>query len=318
MSLRVHNSLSRTLEDFQPLVPGQVRMYVCGITVYDLCHMGHLRMNMAFDVIYRWLRASGYGVTYVRNITDIDDKIIKRAVERGITIRQLTEEMSAAMHEDFAAVGLLRPDHEPRATEYVPQMLSLIARLEERGLAYRAKGGDVNYAVRKFEGYGKLSGKSIDDLRAGERVAVDDGKLDPLDFVLWKAAKAEEPADAKWAAPFGEGRPGWHIECSAMSCALLGESFDIHGGGTDLQFPHHENEIAQSQGAGYPFARYWLHNGFLNVDGEKMSKSLGNFFTIRNVLQSSTARRCASSCCARTTAARSTSATPTSKTPARR
>lgn len=282
MSLRVYNSLSRNLEDFQPLVPGQVRMYVCGITVYDLCHMGHLRMNMAFDVIYRWLRASGLGVTYVRNITDIDDKIIKRAVERGITIRQLTEEMTAAMHEDFAAVGLLRPDHEPRATAYVPQMLSLIARLEDRGLAYRAEGGDVNYAVRKFEGYGKLSGKSLDDLRAGERVAVDDGKLDPLDFVLWKAAKAEEPDDAKWAAPFGEGRPGWHIECSAMSCALLGESFDIHGGGADLQFPHHENEIAQSQGAGYPFASYWLHNGFLNVDGEKMSKSLGNFFTIRD------------------------------------
>ncbi len=285
MSLRVYNSLSRHLEDFQPLVPGQVRMYVCGITVYDLCHMGHLRMNMAFDVIYRWLRASGYAVTYVRNVTDIDDKIIKRAVERGITIRQLTEEMTAAMHEDFAAVGLAAPDHEPRATEYVPQMLSLIERLEERGLAYRAEGGDVNYAVRKFDGYGKLSGKSVDDLRAGERVAVDDGKLDPLDFVLWKAAKAEEPADAKWAAPFGEGRPGWHIECSAMSCALLGESFDIHGGGADLQFPHHENEIAQSQGAGYGFAKYWLHNGFLNVDGEKMSKSLGNFFTIRDVLQ---------------------------------
>jgi hypothetical protein len=228
MSLRVHNSLSRTLEDFQPLVPGQVRMYVCGITVYDLCHMGHLRMNMAFDVIYRWLRASGYAVTYVRNVTDIDDKIIKRAVERGITIRQLTEEMTAAMHEDFAAVGLLRPDHEPRATEYVPQMLSLIERLEQRGLAYRAEGGDVNYAVRKFDGYGKLSGKSIDDLRAGERVAVDDGKLDPLDFVLWKAAKAEEPADAKWAAPFGEGRPGWHIECSAMSCALLRHPWRRH------------------------------------------------------------------------------------------
>ena len=299
MPLRVYNSLSRTLEDFQPLVHGQVRMYVCGITVYDLCHMGHLRMNMAFDVIYRWLKASGYGVTYVRNITDIDDKIIKRAVERGITIRQLTEEMTAAMHQDFAAVGLLRPDHEPRATDYVPQMLSLIERLEQRGLAYRADGGDVNYAVRKFDGYGKLSGKSLDDLRAGERVAVDDGKLDPLDFVLWKAAKAEEPADAKWAAPYGEGRPGWHIECSAMvfkhlgwhiecsamSCALLGEAFDIHGGGADLQFPHHENEIAQSRGAGYDFARYWLHNGFLNVDGEKMSKSLGNFFTIRDVLQ---------------------------------
>ncbi|WP_077036237.1 cysteine--tRNA ligase [Pelomonas sp. KK5] len=286
MSLRLYNSLTRAVEPFNPIDPGQVRMYVCGITVYDLCHMGHLRMNMAFDLIYRWLRASGYGVNYVRNITDIDDKIIRRAVERGITIRQLTDEMSAAMHEDFAAVGLLRPDHEPRATEYVPQMLSLIDRLEQRGLAYRAEGGDVNYAVRKFEGYGKLSGKSLDDLRAGERVAVDTGKQDPLDFVLWKAAKPEEPADAKYASEFGEGRPGWHIECSAMSCALLGEAFDIHGGGADLQFPHHENEIAQSQGAGYAFARYWMHNGFLNVDGEKMSKSLGNFFTIRDVLKS--------------------------------
>jgi len=286
MSLRIYNTLARAVQPFAPIDPAQVRMYVCGITVYDLCHMGHLRMNMAFDVINRWLRASGYGVTYVRNITDIDDKIIKRAVERGITIRQLTEEMTAAMHQDFAAVGLLSPDHEPRATDYVPQMLSLIERLEARGLAYRAEDGDVNYAVRKFEGYGRLSGKSLDDLRAGERVAVDGGKQDPLDFVLWKAAKAEEPADAKYASGFGEGRPGWHIECSAMSCALLGEAFDIHGGGADLQFPHHENEIAQSQGAGYAFATYWLHNGFLNVDGEKMSKSLGNFFTIRDVLKS--------------------------------
>jgi cysteinyl-tRNA synthetase len=285
MSLRIYNSLSRALQPFSPIDPGHVRMYVCGITVYDLCHMGHLRMNMAFDVIYRWLRASGYEVNYTRNITDIDDKIIKRAVERGITIRQLTDEMSAAMHADFAAVGLLRPTHEPRATEYVPQMLDIVGKLEARGLAYQGSGGDVNYAVRKFPGYGKLSGKSLDDLRAGERVAVDDGKLDPLDFVLWKSAKADEPAEAKWPSPWGEGRPGWHIECSAMSCALLGESFDIHGGGADLQFPHHENEIAQSEGAGFGFARYWLHNGFLNVDGEKMSKSLGNFFTIRDVLQ---------------------------------
>jgi cysteinyl-tRNA synthetase len=288
MSLRIYNSLTRRVEPFSPIEPGRVRMYVCGITVYDLCHMGHLRMNMAFDVVYRWLRVSGLDVTYVRNITDIDDKIIKRAVERGISIRQLTDEMTADMHEDFGAVGLLRPDIEPRATDYVPQMLSLIERLESRGLAYRSEDGDVNYAVRKFEGYGKLSGKSLDDLRAGERVAVDGGKKDPLDFVLWKAAKPEEPADAKWPggpAGYHEGRPGWHIECSAMSCALLGESFDIHGGGADLQFPHHENEIAQSQGAGYPFARYWLHNGFLNVDGEKMSKSLGNFFTIRDVLR---------------------------------
>jgi len=287
MSLRLYNTLARAVQPFTPIDPGNVRMYVCGITVYDLCHMGHLRMNMAFDVINRWLRASGYKVTYVRNITDIDDKIIRRAVERGITIRQLTDQMTAAMHADFAAVGLMSPDHEPRATDYVPQMLSLIDRLEQRGLAYRATDGDVNYAVRKFDGYGKLSGKSLDDLRAGERVAVnEDGKQDPLDFVLWKAAKPEEPADAKYASDYGPGRPGWHIECSAMSCALLGESFDIHGGGADLQFPHHENEIAQSQGAGYPFASYWLHNGFLNVDGEKMSKSLGNFFTIRDVLKS--------------------------------
>jgi cysteinyl-tRNA synthetase len=286
MALRIHNSLTRALEDFSPLEAGKVRMYVCGMTIYDLCHMGHLRMMMAFDVVYRWLRASGYEVNYTRNITDIDDKIIKRALERGIPIRQLTDEMTAAMHEDFAKVGVLRPTHEPRATEYVPQMVSLIETLESRGLAYQAEDGDVNYAVRKFSGYGKLSGKSLDDLRAGERIAVDDAKRDPLDFVLWKAAKAEEPDDAKFdGGRYGVGRPGWHIECSAMSCALLGEQFDIHGGGADLQFPHHENEIAQSEGAGMPFARYWLHNGFLNVDGEKMSKSLGNFFTIRDVLQ---------------------------------
>jgi cysteinyl-tRNA synthetase len=285
MTLRVFNSLSRRLEDFVPLEPGHVRMYVCGITVYDLCHMGHLRMMMAFDVVQRWLRASGYRVTYVRNITDIDDKIIRRAVERGITIRELTGQMIDAMHRDLAAVGIEPPDAEPRATEYVPQMLSLIGRLEQRGLAYRATDGDVNFAVRRFAGYGKLSGKSLDELRAGERVAVGDGKQDPLDFVLWKAAKDSEPDEAKWPSPFGAGRPGWHIECSAMSCALLGEPFDIHGGGMDLIFPHHENEIAQSEGAsGGPFVRYWLHNGFLNVDNEKMSKSLGNFFTIRDVL----------------------------------
>jgi len=286
MSLRVFNSLTRQVESFVPLVSGQVRMYVCGMTIYDLCHVGHARMMMSFDVVQRWLKASGYAVTYVRNITDIDDKIIRRAVERGITIRQLTTEMAQAMHEDIAALGIEPPTHEPRATEYVPQMLSLIERLEQRGLAYRASNGDVNYAVRKFEGYGKLSGKSLDQLRAGERVAVDDGKQDPLDFVLWKAAKAEEPADAKYDSAYGAGRPGWHIECSAMSCSLLGEHFDIHGGGLDLQFPHHENEIAQSEGAsGKPFVNYWLHNGFVNVDNEKMSKSLGNFFTIRDVLQ---------------------------------
>ena len=291
MTLRLFNTLTRRLEPFTPMVPGQVRMYVCGMTIYDLCHMGHARMMMAFDVVYRWLSASGYQVTYVRNITDIEDKIIKRAVERGITIRALTDEMIAAMRQDLAAIGTVAPTHEPRATDYVPQMLHMIGTLEGKGLAYRAgggrAGGDVNFAVRKFEGYGKLSGKSIDDLRAGERVAVDDGKDDPLDFVLWKAAKPGEPADAIFeGGRYGQGRPGWHIECSAMSCALLGERFDIHGGGMDLQFPHHENEIAQSEGAlGHPFVNVWLHNGFLNVDNEKMSKSLGNFFTIREVLQ---------------------------------
>jgi cysteinyl-tRNA synthetase len=287
MTLRIHNSLTRRLEAFVPLENGKVRMYVCGMTIYDLCHVGHARMMMAFDVVYRWLAASGYAVTYVRNITDIDDKIIRRAIERGISIRALTDEMIAAMRQDIGALGIATPDHEPRATDYVPQMLGLIERLEQRGLAYRAGNGDVNYAVRRFEGYGKLSGKSLDQLRAGERVAVAEGKDDPLDFVLWKAAKPEEPEDARYASAYGAGRPGWHIECSAMSCALLGETFDIHGGGLDLQFPHHENEIAQSEGAsGQPFVRYWLHNGFLNVDNEKMSKSLGNFFTIRDVLKS--------------------------------
>ena len=286
MTLRIHNTLTRRQEVFTPMVPGQVRMYVCGMTIYDLCHMGHARMMMAFDVVYRWLKSSGYAVTYVRNITDIEDKIIKRAVERGISIRALTDEMIAAMRQDLAAIGTVAPTHEPRATDYVPQMVSLISTLEGKGLAYRASSGDVNFSVRKFPGYGKLSGKSIDELRAGERVAVLEGKDDPLDFVLWKAAKPEEPADAKWDSAYGPGRPGWHIECSAMACALLGERFDIHGGGMDLTFPHHENEIAQSEGAsGQPFVNYWLHNGFLNVDNEKMSKSLGNFFTIRDVLK---------------------------------
>jgi cysteinyl-tRNA synthetase len=265
-------------------------MYVCGMTIYDLCHIGHARMMMAFDVVQRWLKSSGYRVTYVRNITDIDDKIIQRALDRGISIRALTDAMVLAMHQDIDALGIERPTLEPRATEYVPQMLDLIAQLQAKGLAYQASSGDVNYSVRKFPGYGKLSGKSLDELRAGERVAVQDGKEDPLDFVLWKAAKPTEPEDAKWDAaalghPFGVGRPGWHIECSAMSCATLGESFDIHGGGADLQFPHHENEIAQSEGAsGKPLARFWVHNGFVRVDNEKMSKSLGNFFTIREVL----------------------------------
>ncbi len=285
MSLRIYNTLSRAVEDFSPLVPGQVGMYVCGMTIYDLCHIGHARMMMAFDVVQRWLKASGYSVTYVRNITDIDDKIIKRAVERGITIRALTDEMIAAMNRDIGALGIEPPTLEPRATEYVPQMLDVISTLEQKGLAYRASSGDVNYAVRKFVGYGKLSGKSVDELRAGERVAVQDGKEDPLDFVLWKTAKPTEPDDAQWASNYGKGRPGWHIECSAMSCQTLGETFDIHGGGADLQFPHHENEIAQSEAAnGKPLARYWVHNGFVRVDNEKMSKSLGNFFTIQEVL----------------------------------
>jgi cysteinyl-tRNA synthetase len=289
MTLRIHNTLTRRLEPFVPLQPGHVRMYVCGITVYDLCHLGHARMVLAFDLVYRWLLASGYRVDYVRNITDIEDKIIKRALERGITIRALTDEMIAAMHRDFAALGALPPTHEPRATDYVPQMLDIIGRLQGRGLAYQAEGGDVNFAVRRFPGYGKLSGKSLDELRAGERVAVLGDKEDPLDFVLWKAAKPGEPEDASWPSIYGPGRPGWHIECSAMSCALLGEPFDIHGGGQDLQFPHHENEIAQSEGAQGPdgpgFVRAWLHNGFLNIDDTKMSKSLGNFFTIEDVLK---------------------------------
>src|SRR5215212_4724177 len=286
MTLRLHNSLSRAVEPFAPIEPNKVRMYVCGMTIYDLCHMGHARFLMAFDMIQRWLRALGFDVTYVRNITDIDDKIIRRALERSIPIRQLTTEMTAAMHADLAALGIEPPTHEPRATEHIGDMLEMIAQLEAKGLAYRAEGGDVNYAVRKFPGYGKLSGKSIDQLRAGERVAVLDGKEDPLDFVLWKASKASEPDDAKWDSAYGPGRPGWHIECSAMCKALLGEHFDIHGGGIDLQFPHHENEIAQSEAANEgPFVNYWLHNGHLTVDDEKMSKSLGNFFTICDVLR---------------------------------
>lgn len=284
--LKIYNTLARDKQVFVPMEAGKVGMYVCGMTVYDYCHVGHARMMMAFDVIYRWLMASGYAVNYVRNITDIDDKIIKRAVENGETIGSLVERFTQYMDEDTGALGILPPTVVPRATEYVPQMLSIIAKLEEKGLAYRSEDGDVNYAVRDFEGYGKLSGKSLDDLRAGERVDVNTGKRDPLDFVLWKAAKESEPAEAKWESPWGTGRPGWHIECSAMSCATLGEHFDIHGGGADLQFPHHENEIAQSEGAfGGPMVNYWIHNGFVRVDNEKMSKSLGNFFTIRDVLK---------------------------------
>ena len=296
MSLRIYNTLSRALEEFSPIESGHVRMYVCGMTIYDLCHIGHARMAMAFDVVQRWLKTSasnggrGYRVTYVRNVTDIDDKIIKRALERNITIRALTDEMIGVMRTDIGRLGIEPPTLEPRATEYVPRMLALINRLEVKGLAYQAPSGDVNFAVRKFPGYGKLSGKSLDDLRAGERVAVQDDKGDPLDFVLWKAAKESEPDDAKWdgaanGMDYGRGRPGWHIECSAMCSETLGETFDIHGGGVDLQFPHHENEIAQSEGAtGKPLARFWMHNGMVQMDNEKMSKSLGNFFTIREVL----------------------------------
>jgi cysteinyl-tRNA synthetase len=281
--LRIYNSLAREKQDFVPIRPGEVRMYVCGMTVYDYCHLGHARMLVAFDLVQRWLRASGYRVTYVRNITDIDDKIIKRAAENGESVESLTGRFIRAMDEDCAALGVEKPDHEPRATQYVPQMLDMIDRLQQKGLAYQSASGDVNYAVRRFPGYGRLSGKSLDELRAGERVEVDRSKEDPLDFVLWKRSKPEEP---KWTSKWGEGRPGWHIECSAMSCRLLGEHFDIHGGGQDLQFPHHENEIAQSEGAnGRPFVNTWMHNGFVRVDEEKMSKSLGNFFLIRDILK---------------------------------
>lgn len=281
--LKIYNTIAREKQEFVPIEAGKVKMYVCGMTVYDFCHLGHARVLVVFDAVYRWLRASGLGVTYVRNITDIDDKIIRRAVENGETIGQLTNRFIAAMDEDAAALGVHKPTHEPRATEYVPQMLGLIGQLEANGLAYKAADGDVNFSVRKFPGYGRLSGKSLDDLRAGERVEVDSAKQDPLDFVLWKHAKEGEPA---WESPWGAGRPGWHIECSAMSSDLLGKHFDIHGGGQDLQFPHHENEIAQSEGAhGCSFVNYWMHNGFVRVDDEKMSKSLGNFFTIRDVLQ---------------------------------
>jgi cysteinyl-tRNA synthetase len=284
--LRIYNTLARDKQDFVPLSPGRVGMYVCGITVYDYCHLGHGRMMVVFDMVQRWLRESGYAVTYVRNITDIEDKIIRRAVENKETIGELTGRFIRAMDEDLEALGVQKPDHEPRATQYVSQMQGIIGALEKNGLAYHVPGGDVNYSVRKFPGYGKLSGKSLDELRAGERVEVDAGKSDPLDFVLWKAAKDSEPEEVKWDSPWGHGRPGWHIECSAMSCSLLGETFDIHGGGQDLQFPHHENEIAQTEGAtGKRFVNTWMHNGFVRVDDEKMSKSLGNFFTLRDILK---------------------------------
>lgn len=285
-NLKIYNTLAREKQTFSPIIPGKVGLYVCGMTVYDYCHVGHARVMVVFDQVQRWLRASGYEVNYVRNITDIDDKIITRALQNKESITALTQRFITAMDEDAAALGVQTPDHQPRATNYVPQMLSLIGKLQKNGLAYKAADGDVNYSVRQFKGYGKLSGKSLDDLRAGERVDVNTGKQDPLDFVLWKAAKESEPEEVKWDSPWGQGRPGWHIECSAMSCDLLGERFDIHGGGQDLQFPHHENEIAQSEGAHqHTFVNYWMHNGFVRVDNEKMSKSLGNFFTIRDVLK---------------------------------
>ena len=280
--LKIYNTLSREKQEFTPLIPGQVRLYVCGMTVYDYCHLGHARVMVVFDMVTRWLRAAGYQVTYVRNITDIDDKIIKRAAENAEPMEALTARFIAAMDEDAAALGVIKPDFEPRATQYIAQMQEIIGLLEDRNLAYRAPDGDVNFSVREFPGYGKLSGKSLDDLHAGERVEVTHAKHDPLDFVLWKRAKPGEPA---WPSPWGDGRPGWHIECSAMSGTLLGRHFDIHGGGQDLQFPHHENEIAQSEGAhGGTFVNYWMHNGFVRVDNEKMSKSLGNFFTVREIL----------------------------------
>jgi cysteinyl-tRNA synthetase len=284
--LKIYNTLAREKQVFTPIEPGKVRMYVCGMTVYDYCHLGHARVMVVFDMVQRWLRAQGLDVNYVRNITDIDDKIIRRAVENKESISVLTGRYIAAMNADAAALGVQPPDHEPRATDFIPQMLALIGALEKNGLAYKAKDGDVNFSVRDFPGYGKLSGKSLDDLRAGERVDINSTKRDPLDFVLWKASRDTEPDEVKWPSPWGSGRPGWHIECSAMACELLGEQFDIHGGGQDLQFPHHENEIAQSEGAhGHEFVNVWMHNGFVRIDNEKMSKSLGNFFTIREVLE---------------------------------
>lgn len=281
--LKIYNSLARAKQDFVPIVPGKVNMYVCGMTVYDFCHLGHARVMVVFDMVNRWLRASGFDVTYVRNITDIDDKIIKRANENGETIGQLTQRFIEAMDEDSAKLGVMRPDVEPRATAYIDGMVSMISQLIAKGHAYHASNGDVFYAVNSFADYGKLSGKSLEDLRAGERVEVDQYKRDPMDFVLWKSAKPTEPS---WESPWGKGRPGWHIECSVMGAHHLGQHFDIHGGGQDLQFPHHENEIAQSEAAhSCQFVNYWMHNGFVRVDDEKMSKSLGNFFTIRDVLK---------------------------------
>ncbi len=281
--LKIYNTLTRSKQDFVPIHPNQVRMYVCGMTVYDYCHLGHARVMVVFDLVSRWFRSSGYAVTYVRNITDVDDKIIQRAHQNQESIGELTQRFIDAMNEDATKLGVIRPDIEPRATTHIDAMIDMISRLIAKGNAYVAKNGDVFYSVRSFDGYGKLSGKSLDDLRAGERVDVDTFKKDPLDFVLWKSVKPNEP---NWASPWGPGRPGWHIECSAMSAQHLGAHFDIHGGGQDLQFPHHENEIAQSEAThSCQMANYWMHNGFVRVDDEKMSKSLGNFFTIRTVLE---------------------------------
>jgi cysteinyl-tRNA synthetase len=294
--LQIYNTFHRQKEAFQPIDPKKVSIYVCGMTVYDYCHIGHARVMVVFDMVVRWLRASGYTVNYVRNITDIDDKIIKRAVENKETIASLTERFIEAMHVDADALGVLRPDHEPRATHHIPRMLDMISKLVEKELAYQADSGDVMYSVRDFPPYGKLSNKTLDDLVIGERVIIAGDKKDPLDFVLWKSAKDNEPADTRWQSIWGEGRPGWHIECSAMASALMGPNIDIHGGGADLQFPHHENEIAQSEGVtrnfdahGHSddpkFVNYWMHNGHVRVNDEKMSKSLGNFFVIRDVLK---------------------------------
>lgn len=294
MSLSIYSTLSRRQTPFTPIHPGKVGMYVCGVTVYDYCHIGHGRTFVAFDVVRRWLEASGYEVTFVRNVTDVDDKIIRRAAERGISTRELTERFTQAMQEDFQALGCLTPTYEPRATQFIPSMLSFIGKLMDNGYAYRTESGDVDYSVRKFASYGALSGKNVDELESGARVDVDSGKKDPLDFALWKHAKPGEP---QWDSPWGKGRPGWHIECSAMSCHYLGTDFDIHGGGPDLIFPHHENEIAQSEGAcpGSKFAHIWMHSGPLRVRNkegveEKMSKSLGNFWTIRDAIKETNER----------------------------
>jgi len=281
--LKIYNDLSRSKETFEPLQPGKVNLYVCGMTVYDLCHLGHARVMVVFDVVYRYLKAVDYDVTYIRNITDIDDKIINRANENGEPFHELTERFIQAMHEDSDALGIIPPDAEPKATDHIAEIISMCEKLIEKGHAYVADNGDVYYDVYSFPTYGKLSGKSLDDLQAGARVEPGDVKRNPLDFALWKSAKPDEPS---WQSPWGDGRPGWHIECSAMSTKALGDTFDIHGGGADLTFPHHENEIAQSEGAtGHPFVKYWMHNGFVRINDEKMSKSLGNFFTVREILE---------------------------------